>query len=74
VVHRHGNGTRSLDNRIENRLSHCPDGGRSMIIHITDETLRKKKYDTEGRSLFVFFSVLSVLSVCPQFQHLLYYF
>lgn len=43
VVHRHGNGTRSLDNRIENRLSHCADGGRSMIIHITDATLRKKK-------------------------------
>jgi hypothetical protein len=43
VLHRHGNGTNSMKNRTEDRLSHCVGGGMSMIIHITDDTLRKKK-------------------------------
>ena len=41
VEHIHGNATGTFENRVEDRVSHCPSGGpRSAEIHITDETER----------------------------------
>jgi hypothetical protein len=39
VIHKHGSGG-ILDNRIENRGTHCKNHIQNVDIHITDETRR----------------------------------